>query len=213
MTDLTPERLAALNAQHTTRLYDAGEVSHHWLCDVCGVIPDDSDTCTVRTLIYALDRLTRWKAEALTVFAGWEATWEAAGRPGELGTSKAAAVLAALTEARAEVERLTAIVHAKESWIDGAKVDLDAFDEQTLTLTASVAAHASALEREKAKVAFLSREIHDWSHRADALAERIRKVEALPILTVECGDGALRDYVSARDFRAALATTEAGEGS
>lgn len=32
-------------------------------------------------------------------------------------------------EARAEVERLLALVSAKESWIDGAKVDLDGYDE------------------------------------------------------------------------------------
>ena len=29
----------------------------------------------------------------------------------------------------AEVERLTALVHAKGSWIDGAKVDLDGYDD------------------------------------------------------------------------------------
>lgn len=44
-------------------------------------------------------RLRAWKAEALTVLAEWEETWEAAGRPGRLGGSKAIAV-------RDEIDRL-----------------------------------------------------------------------------------------------------------
>ncbi|MEZ5409566.1 MAG: hypothetical protein R2761_16170 [Acidimicrobiales bacterium] len=36
--------------------------------------------------------LRRWKAEALEVLAAWELVWEAAGRPGPLGGSKAQAV-------------------------------------------------------------------------------------------------------------------------
>jgi hypothetical protein len=38
-----------------------------------------------------LDRLRRWKAEATAVITEWEAVWEAAGRPGRLGESKARA--------------------------------------------------------------------------------------------------------------------------
>jgi len=41
-------------------------------------------------------RLKRWKREALIVLDEWEAVWEAAGRPGPLGKSKAANVLAEL---------------------------------------------------------------------------------------------------------------------
>jgi len=35
------------------------------------------------------ERLTRWKAEATEVLAGWERVWDALGRPGPLGASKA----------------------------------------------------------------------------------------------------------------------------
>jgi hypothetical protein len=38
-------------------------------------------------------RLRQWKREATTVLVAWEAVWEAAGRPGRLGQSKAAAML------------------------------------------------------------------------------------------------------------------------
>jgi hypothetical protein len=40
-----------------------------------------------------IDRLRRWKAEATTVIAEWDAVWESIGRPG-LGETRAAAVLA-----------------------------------------------------------------------------------------------------------------------
>jgi hypothetical protein len=40
----------------------------------------------------ALERLEAWKAEAIAVLCAWEEVWEAAGRPGRLGSSKARAV-------------------------------------------------------------------------------------------------------------------------
>lgn len=40
-----------------------------------------------------LQQLRRWKDEALAVLNEWEQVWEALGRPGQLGESKAAAVL------------------------------------------------------------------------------------------------------------------------
>lgn len=40
-----------------------------------------------------LHRLRAWKAEATEVIRAWEQVWEALGRPGRLGESKAAAVL------------------------------------------------------------------------------------------------------------------------
>lgn len=48
--------------------------------------------------IYALlvkenNRLNRWKSEAIVVLGDWEEVWEAAGRPGPLGRSKAKNVL------------------------------------------------------------------------------------------------------------------------
>jgi hypothetical protein len=39
-----------------------------------------------------VERLREWKAEAMTVLGDWEAVWEAAGRPGQLGGSKAQGV-------------------------------------------------------------------------------------------------------------------------
>lgn len=39
-----------------------------------------------------IDRLRAWKAEAMVVLAEWDEVWEAAGRPGPLGASKAANV-------------------------------------------------------------------------------------------------------------------------
>lgn len=39
-----------------------------------------------------LERLRAWKAEALEVLTGWERVWEAAGRPGRPGSSKAESV-------------------------------------------------------------------------------------------------------------------------
>lgn len=35
------------------------------------------------------DRLQRWKTEAMLVLGKWEEAWEAAGKPGDLGSSKA----------------------------------------------------------------------------------------------------------------------------
>jgi hypothetical protein len=39
-----------------------------------------------------LQQLRRWKAEAIEVLSQWEQVWEAAGRPGPLGGSKAQGV-------------------------------------------------------------------------------------------------------------------------
>jgi hypothetical protein len=45
-----------------------------------------------RQMLAALDEidlLRRWKAEAMLIMAEWDEVWEAAGRPGPLGKSKA----------------------------------------------------------------------------------------------------------------------------
>lgn len=39
-----------------------------------------------------IDRLRRWKDEACQVLDAWESVWNAAGRPGHPGQSKAASV-------------------------------------------------------------------------------------------------------------------------
>ena len=46
----------------------------------------------VEQLIELVDDDARWKAEALEVLAEWDECWDAAGRPGQLGESKAVAV-------------------------------------------------------------------------------------------------------------------------
>lgn len=43
-----------------------------------------------------IEALRAWKAEATEVIGSWEQVWEALGRPGRLGESKAAAVLRAV---------------------------------------------------------------------------------------------------------------------
>jgi hypothetical protein len=58
------------------------------------------------------DRLAAWKAEALQVLTAWEQAWEASGRPGALGTSKAAAVREHMQALRDEVDRLRAFADA-----------------------------------------------------------------------------------------------------
>lgn len=50
-------------------------------------------------LLDEVERLRAWKREALAVLAAWDQVWEALGRPGGLGESKAAASVR-------EVERL-----------------------------------------------------------------------------------------------------------
>jgi hypothetical protein len=45
-----------------------------------------------------LDRLREWKESAIAVMNEWERVWEAAGRPGKLGGSKAASVQAFLEQ-------------------------------------------------------------------------------------------------------------------
>ena len=47
------------------------------------------------------DKLQRWKDEAMLVLYNWDRVWVAAGKPGQLGDSKAASVRA-LLENRSE---------------------------------------------------------------------------------------------------------------
>ena len=61
-----------------------------------------------------------------------------------------------LEDSQAEVARLTALVHAKESWIEGAKVDLDGYDDARRLL----AERDAALDR----VRVLPRQDHFAEH-------------------------------------------------
>lgn len=53
-----------------------------------------------------LKRLRAWKAEAMAVLNEWEAAWDAAGRPGPLGVSKARATTAEIVRLREDNEHL-----------------------------------------------------------------------------------------------------------
>ena len=75
--------------------------------------------------------------------------------------------LAAHEAHRAEVERLTALLHAKEAWIDGAKVDLDGYDEARAAL---------------AQVRDLADRWDNYDDRAKADAAAIRRaVDGVPM--------------------------------
>lgn len=58
------------------------------------------------------DKLARWKAEAMTVLAGWNQLWEDAGRPGALGDSTSAATAKHITVLQAAIHKVLAL-HTK----------------------------------------------------------------------------------------------------
>jgi hypothetical protein len=62
------------------------------------------------------DRLQAWNAEAAAALAAWEQVWEAAGRPGRLGTSKP-------EQTAAEVLRLRAAVVTQADTVRGLMAD------------------------------------------------------------------------------------------
>lgn len=47
----------------------------------------------LKLVLDEIDFLRRWRAEAVVVLDEWDRVWDAAGRPGQPGRSKAAAVL------------------------------------------------------------------------------------------------------------------------
>jgi hypothetical protein len=63
-------------------------------------------------LVAEVDRLARWKEEALHVLGQWDLVGLALGSPGALGESRAEAALAAVTELAAERDRLRDAIHA-----------------------------------------------------------------------------------------------------
>lgn len=65
------------------------------------------DAERIRELEAEAEQLRGWKAEARAVLGEWEQTWEAAGRPGALGASKAVSV-------REEIGRLRAAMQITE---------------------------------------------------------------------------------------------------
>lgn len=56
-------------------------------------------------LLDEIEALRRWKAEATHVLSQWDDVWQAAGSPGPLGTSNAAAVRGVLDRLREKAER------------------------------------------------------------------------------------------------------------
>jgi hypothetical protein len=75
------------------------------ICRICQHM--DSDMGTVHAVMdeaaAEIERLRRWKAEAIGVLEGWNTVWEAAGRPGRLGDSQFIAVAAEFERLRAEL--------------------------------------------------------------------------------------------------------------
>jgi hypothetical protein len=65
-----------------------------------------------------IERLRAWKAEAAAVLDAWEQVWEAAGRPGRLGSSKP-------EQTAAEVLRLRAAVVTQADTVRGLVADKD----------------------------------------------------------------------------------------
>lgn len=56
-------------------------------------------------LVAEQERLHRWKREACEVMTKWESVWEALGKPGKLGRSKAEGALAEVENLRAASDR------------------------------------------------------------------------------------------------------------
>jgi hypothetical protein len=64
---------------------------------------DDADVQVIFDAADEIERLSRWKVEALILLGQWEESWRVAGAPGELGESKPKALAA-------EVQRLRAVL-------------------------------------------------------------------------------------------------------
>lgn len=78
--EAAPDRMVALAVVRSSKSADAAFIA--------------AAPTLVADLLAVIDRLERWKAEGMTVLGDWERVYEAAGSPGTLGESKAAAVLA-----------------------------------------------------------------------------------------------------------------------
>lgn len=68
------------------------------------VVRPHGDTALMREAADEIEQLRRWKGEALIVLEDWEKVWEAAGRPGAWGSSKAVST-------REHVERISSATH------------------------------------------------------------------------------------------------------
>ena len=130
--ELTPVRIRAMRAAAKIRIGG----------------PGDSTARDVLELVDALEaeraeveRLRRWKAEALQVLAGWEAVWEALGMPGDWGQQKSSAALAEVKQLREDFrharQTADAIQRGTRERAERAEADRDrwkAFGEGVLNL-------------------------------------------------------------------------------
>lgn len=62
-----------------------------YAADFPGSLPSEADL-----MLNEIDYLRRWQLEMIAVVAEWEEVWQRAGRPGELGHSKAAGLYSLL---------------------------------------------------------------------------------------------------------------------
>jgi hypothetical protein len=76
-----------------------------------------------------IERLRRWKSEALKVIDEWEMTWEAAGRPGPLGASKAVNVIGKINRLRAEVGAKAMQIASEKAHANNLQALIDALAE------------------------------------------------------------------------------------
>jgi hypothetical protein len=74
--------------------------------------PSDPAPVIVREARHTIERLLQWRAEAIHVLNEWEDTWADIGRPGPLGHTKAAGVLAEFRRITDDNTRLLATIDA-----------------------------------------------------------------------------------------------------
>lgn len=74
--------------------------------------PSDPGPVIVREARQTIERLVRWRQEAIGVLDDWEHTWEQTGSPGPLGKTKAHGVLAEFRRIAEERDRLLATIDA-----------------------------------------------------------------------------------------------------
>ena len=69
-----------------------------------------------RDALKEIDYLRRWQTEMIAVVSEWEKVWEAAGRPGPLGGSKAQNLLQQRNEMLQEITAVAVNIHRATSF-------------------------------------------------------------------------------------------------
>ena len=104
-------------------------------------------------MVEEAERLERWKSEATIVINGWEAVWEAAGRPGGLGSLKYVATREHIEQQAEEIRNLQAekadLLHIRDD-LQAEKADLlhirDDLQAQLINARARIALLQSSVE-------------------------------------------------------------------